>query len=232
MGSNGERSVRIAEYLEFSAGRRELFRNPHGGVRIILDPQQIADVEDSVACDLRNRGLPPEWANVGIVLKDPWIYVLRDAVEFPDGSRRTHARVVNRGGNGAAALPLLEGKIVLVRHFRHAVRDWLLEIPRGGIEPGSTAEDTARRETEEELGARVSRLAPLGFVHGSSNLQSSGAHLFLAEIESVGRPELHEGITAIERLSLREFEAKLLDGAIRDAFTAAAYALAKLRGLL
>lgn len=232
MGSQDKRAIRIAEYVEFAASRPELFENPRGGVRIILELDEIAEVEGIVARDLRSRRLPAERANVGIVLKDPWIYVLRDAVEFPDRSRRTHVRVVNRGGNGAAALPVLDGKIVLVRHFRHAVRDWLLEIPHGAIERGATPEGTARREAEEELGASVNQLTRLGFLHGSTNLQSSGAHLFLAELESVGKPQIHEGITAIEQLSPQEFEAELLDGAIRDSFTVAAYAFAKLRGML
>jgi ADP-ribose pyrophosphatase len=226
------RSVRLAEYLEFAIARPELFDNPQGGVRIILDPAEIVAVEEAVACDLKRRGLPADWASVGIVFQDPWIFVLRDAVEFPDGSRRTYARVVNRIGNGAGALPVLEGRIVLVRHFRHAVRRWLLEVPRGGIEPGATAEETARRETQEELGARVGKLLHLGFLHGSTNLYGSGAHLFFAEIESVGSPQIEEGITAIEQLTPKEFEARLLAGEIRDSFTVAAYTHAKLRGLI
>jgi ADP-ribose diphosphatase len=227
-----EQSARIAEYLDFAESRPDLFANPEGGVRILRDPIEIASVEQAVARNLAKQGLPAEWATVGLVFQDPWIFVLRDAVEFPNGSRRTHARVVNRIGQGAGALPVLNGRIVLLRHFRHAVRQWSLEIPRGGIEPGTTAEDTARREIAEETGASVGRLVSLGFLHGSTNLYGSGAHLFYAEVESVGSPQVEEGITAIEQLTPSEFETRLLAGEIRDSFTVAAFLHARLRGLI
>jgi ADP-ribose pyrophosphatase len=201
-------------------------------VRILLEPAQIAAVEDAVARQLRERGLPAEGAAVGIVVDDPWIQVLRDAVEFPDGARRTHTRTLNRLGHGVAALPVLDGRIVLARHFRHAVRRWLLEIPRGAIEPGQTAEGTALAELQEEIGARVRRIEPLGFAFGTTNQQANGARLFYAELEEIGAPQIGEGIGAVETFTVAEFEALLLGGEILDAFTVAAYTHARLRGLL
>jgi ADP-ribose pyrophosphatase len=72
------------------------------------------------------------------------------------------------------------------------------KIPRGAIEPDQSPEQTARGEIEEEIGGRVRSLAGLGFLHGTTNLYASGAHLFFAEIESVGAPQIGEGITAVE----------------------------------
>jgi ADP-ribose pyrophosphatase len=230
--TNANDAARIQRYLEFARANPELFVTPSGGARILLDPTQIVEVEGTMRRKLEARGLPPEGADVGVVLRDPWFYVLRDAVEFPDGSRRTHARAINRVGNGAAALPVLGGRIVLARHFRHAVRRWMLEIPRGGIEPGRSPEDTARAELGEEIGGVARRVVPLGFLHGTSNLYASGAHLFFAELESVGAPQIGEGIAAIEQLSVPEFEARLLAGEITDSFTVAAFTHARLRGLL
>jgi ADP-ribose pyrophosphatase len=226
------RRARIDAYRELAASRPELFETAPGGVRILLDPGEIAQVEDAVGRDLEARGVSAQGAAVGIALSDPWFFVLRDAVEFPDGSRRTHARAVNRLGHGVAALPLLDGRIVLARHFRHAARRWLLEIPRGAIEPGQSAEDTARAEIEEEIGGRVRALTPLGFLYGTSNLSANGAHLYLAQLDSAGAPQLSEGIAAVETFTVAEFEELLLRGEILDSFTVAAYTHARLRGLL
>lgn len=223
---------RIETYLAFARERPELFSTPAGGVRILLDREGIEAVEREVAAKLVAQGLDPAGAKVGIVLRDPWFYVIRDAVEFPDGSRRTHARSLNRVGNGVAVLPVLAGRIVLIRHFRHAVRRWMLEVPRGGIEPGQTEEETARQELLEEIGGRATRLERLGFLHGSANLYANGAHLYFAELESVGTPQLEEGIVGIEQLSVAEFERRLLEGEILDSFTVAAFAHARLRGLV
>ena len=223
---------RIEAYLAFARLRPELFASPQGGVRILLQRDEIARVERDVAKALVAQGLDPSGAEVGIVLRDPWFYVIRDAVEFPDGARRTHARSVNRVGNGVAALPMLDGRIVLIRHFRHAVRRWMLEVPRGGIEPGQSEEDALRQELMEEIGARTRRVERLGFLFGSANLYANGAHLYFAELESVGTPQVGEGIVAIERVAVREFEKLVLGGEIVDSFTLGAFTHARLRGLL
>lgn len=227
-----ERNDRIRSYLKFASSRPELFETPDGGVRILLDPDAIAEVEASVGRNLEAGGLDPRGAEVGVVFRDPWFYLLRDAVEFPDGSRRTHARSVNRMGDGAAALPVLGGRIVLLRHFRHATRRWMREIPRGGIETGQSPEQTVRQELREEIGAVTTRTERLGFLYGSANLYANGAHLFFAELESVGEPQLGEGIAAIDLVSPAEFERLLLDGEILDSFTVAAFTHARLRGLV
>ncbi len=223
---------RLDEYLAFARAHPALFATPEGGVRILLERSEIEAVEHDIRAGLAARGIDPSGADVGIVLRDPWFYVLRDAVEFPDGARRTHARAVNRIGEGAAALPVHRGRIVLLRHFRHAPRRWMREIPRGGIDPGNTPEQTVRQELAEEMGARATRIERLGYLHGSSNLFASGAHLFYAEVDAVGAPQLAEGIASVDAVSIAEFEKLLLDGEITDAFTVATFAHARLRGLV
>lgn len=223
---------RILRYLEFARANPALFDTPPGAVRILLDPLEIKGVERTVGRSLAERGLDPAWARVGILFEDPWFYIVRDAVEFPDGSRRTHARSINRISDGAAALPVLAGRIVLLRHFRHATRCWMREIPRGGIEPGQSPEQTVRQELQEEIGAVTLRVERLGFLYGSANLYSSGAHLFFAELKSVGEPQLGEGIASIDLVTPAEFESLLLDGEILDSFTVAAFTHARLRGLV
>ncbi len=223
---------RIDEYLELSRQKPDLFRTEPGGVRILLDRDEIADVERSVRASLVRSGLDASGADVGVVLRDPWFSVIRDAVEFPDGGRRTHARLMNRNGNGAAALPVLDGRIVLIRHFRHAPRRWMWEIPRGGIEPGASPEECVRQELAEEIGAVARRVEKLGFLLGSSNLYASGAHLFYAELESIGAPQVGEGIGAIHPVSITEFERMVTSGEIEDSFTLGAFLHARLRGLV
>ena len=231
-----ERNKRLARYLAFARARPELFDNTDAAVRVLLDPAEIAAVEKSMAELLVARGLSAEEAAaqscVGIVFDDPWIFVLRDAVAFPDGSRRTHTRTLNRIGAGAAVLPMLDGRIVLTRQFRHAIRRYLLEIPRGGIEPHQTPESAAHAELREEIGGEASELVPLGYLHGSTNLYASGAHLFFGKLTRIGQPQLHEGIVGIEQVTVAEFERMLLAGEIVDSFTIAAFTHARLRGLV
>lgn len=59
-----------------------------------------------------------------------------------------------------------DGRIVLVRQYRHAVGAWMWELPAGSTDPGETPEAAARRECHEEVGlipatvARIGRLYP------------------------------------------------------------------------
>lgn len=230
--SSADFESRLKEYLALAESQPELFANPPDGVRILLDPAEIAAVEGSMARDLVARNLPPEGAHVGVVFRDPWFYVIRDAVEFANGARRMHARVMNRVNNGSAVLPMIGERIVLVRHFRHPLRRAILEIPRGGIEPGQSPEDAAHAEIREEIGGSIRRIEGLGFVYGNTNLYGNGAHLFFAELESVGAPQVGEGVTSIEKFTVAEFEDLLGRGDIVDAFTVAAYTHAKLRRLI
>jgi len=70
--------------------------------------------------------------------------------------------IVHHNG-GAGTLPLFEdGDVALVRQWRYPLGRYSLEIAAGRIEPGHSAEETAARELEEELGYRASELRKIG----------------------------------------------------------------------
>jgi ADP-ribose pyrophosphatase len=61
---------------------------------------------------------------------------------------------------GAVVLvPLLEdGRVVLIRNYRHAVDRFLLEVPAGTAKIGEPFDVTAHRELEEETGYRAATI--------------------------------------------------------------------------
>lgn len=224
----------LADYLAFAKSHPALFANPpEGGYTIILDETEIHKVEAETAEKLKAGWLPAEWAKVGIVYRDQYLLLLRDAVCFPDGSVGTYIRFVDLWPDvpGVVILPVYQGQILLIRHFRHATRTWHIEIPRGfGIE-GST-EENARRELEEEIGGIASRLVSLGLIHPDTGMSSQRVALFYADVASHGQPEVKEAITEILPTPVPEFERMIREDEITDSFTLAAYARAKVCGLL
>ncbi len=57
-----------------------------------------------------------------------------------------------------------EGKLLLVRQFRPAAGQAVLEVPSGHLEPGESPEVAARRELLEETGHAAEKLELLGSV--------------------------------------------------------------------
>lgn len=224
---------RLEAYFALRAERPGDFRNLPGGIAIEFEPARIASIEDAIRRLYEARGMPGAWAEVGVAYQDPYLRLLRDAVTFPSGREGIHHRVLsNSDPSGSAVLPMLGDAVVLIRHFRHATRKWHWEIPRGGVDPGDSDEETARTELREEIGAEAIELVRLGKMHGSTALISGSVSLFLARVSSVGQPALDEGIVEIRKVPVAEFERMATASEIDDSFTLCAFLQARLRRLL
>jgi ADP-ribose pyrophosphatase len=72
-------------------------------------------------------------------------------------------------------------EVVLVRQFRHGIRDCTLEIPGGMVDAEDASPlDAARREMIEESGYDSDRVEPLGRIHPNPAIQSNTCHSFVA----------------------------------------------------
>ena len=225
----------LRRYLELADQHPDWFVNPpNAAFAIVLDEEEISQTEERQARRLTAAGLSADFARVGVVYEDQYLLLLRDAVRFLDGARGTYIRFaedLNTPG-GVAVLPVYEGKILLIRHFRHATRDWHLEIPSGGCQPGSTSEQDARRELEEEIGGVARRLVSLGAFHGDVGMGGGTMALFYAELERYGATETIEGITDIVPVTPAEFGALIREGRMTTAMPIAAFTYARAHGLL
>jgi ADP-ribose pyrophosphatase len=225
----------LVEYLAFAKAHPALFVNPpEGGITILLDEYEIREVEAQMARWLESKGMPAEWARVGIAYQDQYARILRDAVRFPGGFLGTYIRFVGEEDDppGVIVLPFYHGQVLLIRHFRHATRTWHIEIPRGFGKKGLSSEENARRELGEEIGATISRLVSLGPMYPDAAASTECDALYFAEVASYGKVEEEEAITEILPTSVVEFERMIRENEITDGFTLAAYARAKAKGLL
>jgi ADP-ribose pyrophosphatase len=226
---------RLARYLDLARAHPDQFATPAGGATIALDPSEIARIEGVVGDRLVARGLPRDWASVGIHYEDPYLFVLRDAITYADGTDIIHHRIGRPGftdTSGVAVLPVMAGRVLLLRHFRHATRSWQFEIPRGMVEPGATPEETAVAELGEEMGAQAETLTRMAPLHTSTALGGAVVVLFHAVVARFGAPQTSEGIAGIEAVAVDVLEAMICDGRITDSCTLAAVLHARLRGLI
>lgn len=143
--------------------------------------------------------------------------LFRVAVEtWPAGERE----VVRHPGACAVVAFTPLGDVLLVRQFREAVREELLEIPAGVFDrPGEEAAACAARELLEETGHRVLRIRSLGAIYPSPGFADERIELFLADAE--GAPDAGPREPGVEVVPV-PFAAALTaaqDGRIRDAKT-------------
>jgi ADP-ribose pyrophosphatase len=224
----------LERYFALVRERPDLFANPPGAeISILLDKDEIRAAEAMMGEYYASRQQPTEWAEVGVLYRDRYLLLLRDAVRFANGTPGTYIRIIDESGTaGVIILPVYEGKVLLTRHFRHATRRWHLEIPRGFGEQGLSSEENARRELEEETGAIIARLVSLGRAYPNTGITSECDDFYYAEITSYGLPDRQEGISELITVTVPEVEALIRDNVIDDEFTIVAYTRAKLQGLL
>jgi len=72
------------------------------------------------------------------------------------------------------------GQIVLVRQFRHGIREFTLEIPGGVVDDGESPLVAIARELREETGYIAREIRPLGTVLPNPAFQDNRCHMFVA----------------------------------------------------
>ena len=142
-----------------------------------------------------------------------------ERVELPNG-RTAELEIVRHPGGAAVVALDDQGRVCLLRQYRHAAGGWVWEIPAGKIDGGEEPGVTARRELAEEAGRTARQWAPLGAYLSSPGVFTELIHLFLARdlTGSEARTEEHEVLEA-HWIALREALAMADDGRIRDGKT-------------
>ncbi len=109
----------------------------------------------------------------------PIFNIVREKLRLPSGLEQDLC-IVEHGGAVAIAARCEGGELLLVRQYRHAVHDWLVEIPAGRLEADEDPLAAAKRELEEETGYRANQWQALPGFFPAPGFCSERMHLFLA----------------------------------------------------
>ena len=186
-----------------------------------------AQIEDFVSA---RRVPPPPWrrpTGTGrLLLSTPWRSMLDDDLSEPDGSVSTYSyAAVPRA---VFVVPVTtDGELLLVRQYRHPVRDWTLEVPAGSVADGESALEAARRELAEEVGGHGGQWRSLTTFYSSSAHLSLRSEAFLVTDVEVGtaRPDADEDIEIV-RMPVAEALLLSRTGGFAEGQTALAILLA------
>ncbi|GIV06197.1 MAG: ADP-ribose pyrophosphatase [Fimbriimonadales bacterium] len=144
-----------------------------------------------------------------------------DTVRLPNGRTARREIVEHRGA--VAIVPLLNPEtVLLIRQYRQAVGETLLEIPAGTLEPDEPPERCARRELEEETGYTTRQLRKLFSQYLAPGYSQEVLHVYLAEDLTPVTQHLDEDeLVELVPTPLREVETMILQGHIKDSKTIA-----------
>jgi ADP-ribose pyrophosphatase len=157
-----------------------------------------------------------------IVYEGPVFGVRRDEVLEPGGTQTTREVITHSGS--VVVLPVLpDGKIVLIRQYRHATRQFLWELVAGRMDGNETPKQGAARELIEETGYRAKKFRVFLYFWPTPGFLEEKMYILLAEGLTAGeaQPEEDEKIVT-KSYSVNELKQMVRTNKIRDAKTIAA----------
>lgn len=142
-----------------------------------------------------------------------------DQIQLPDGRESTRAVVDHPGA--VCVLPMTpEREVILVKQYRYAIGEVLLEAPAGTCHPGEPPAETAYRELIEETGYEAQSWDFLGEAWSAPGFCSERMHFYIARdlVARGQQPDPDENIEVV-RLPFDTCLQKVAAGEIHDAKT-------------
>lgn len=151
--------------------------------------------------------------------------VRRDLVAEPraDSGQRGEpvVRDIIEHQGSVVVLPVLrDGRVLLVRQYRHATGGFLWELVAGGIDAGETPRRAVRRELAEETGYAAGRLERLVSFFPTPGILDEVMHLYRATGLRTGRARpMEDEALEVRAFGRLELERMLGRGMLRDGKT-------------
>ncbi len=133
---------------------------------------------------------------------------------FGGGMSKPYFREILERGDAVAVLlhDPNRNEIVLIEQFRvgaiESGKPWITELVSGMVEEGESAEDVARREAEEEAGAKVSELEFIARYYNSVGGSSETCTLYYAQVDTSNIDGVHGLDSENEDIKVIKFTTK------------------------
>lgn len=153
----------------------------------------------------------------------------RETVTLPNGVTTT-LDVIHHPGSSAIVPLLPDDQVVMIKQYRHSLRQFLWEIPAGTLDPGENPLECARRELIEEAGYQANHFEKLTEIVPAPGYTDERIHIFLAtDLAPVPQNLDKDEVLEVALLPLDETLAMIRDGRIQDALTVIGIFLVSMR---
>ena len=142
--------------------------------------------------------------------------IVEKSVKLPNGTQYTASIIVHKPV--AVVIPVLKGKILLERQYRHSLDKWLYELPAGFLQGRTTLKKLAAEELHEETGYVAQKLTFLFKAYAAAGTSTETYYYYLAEglKKEKQRLEKYEMITtkwlSVEQILEMIEQKKIVDG--------------------
>ena len=130
-----------------------------------------------------------------------------------------YREIIEHNG-GVAVIAVENDEIYFVEQFRHAVNQYVLELPAGCIEKGEEPLPSAKRELQEEIGFDSPDIHLIGKFYPTPGYSSELIYLYLAETLIPNKLELDEDeFLTIKKIKIDKVKEMLNNNEILDGKT-------------
>ena len=167
-----------------------------------------------------------------LVYQGKRISLVQESYTLSDGRTAEHLTIEHPGA--VVILPRdTQGRFLLVRQYRHSVRQSLLEAPAGALELGEDPRTCAERELREEIGERAETWRDLGKLFPTPGFCNEVQYLYLAtDLVPDRLPSDDDEEISVVALYFSEILDLIRSGELLDGKTLAIFMRAQALGLI
>lgn len=158
-----------------------------------------------------------------IVHSNNWYKIRKDIILDKESKKESNYFILERM-HSVFIIPILNNKIILIKHYRYPTNKVGWEIPAGSIDKGEEVIDAAKRELLEETGYISKDLVQISEFETFNGISNEIGYIFVAKsLEKINDNLMtDEEIIDIKAFLIQEIHELIIENQIHDAQTLSA----------